>query len=147
MPIPGEAPCLQGRLQPLLPAPALGTRAEVGSLELRPPSLFPIQLFSLVLSSCFPGAWLGPGCGWGCRPWNVWVLVPNLGLTGLVGSSLEQGGTCQCRAPAATLPIIPKPAGAPPRRRVLLEGRLGDEQWKTSDRGALEALLFQRVGV
>lgn len=44
-----------GPVQLLLPAHALVTRAEVGS-----PSLFPIQFFSLLLSSSSPRAWLGP---------------------------------------------------------------------------------------
>lgn len=49
-----------GLVQPWLPAPALGTGAETDSLELRAPSLFLIQLYSLLLSCSTPGARLGP---------------------------------------------------------------------------------------
>lgn len=81
----------------------------------------------------------------GC--WQSGVQVPGTLLAGTGGSSLELGGAQQCGAPATALPVIPKPARAPPGGERSLKGGLEMSNGGTSERGALEALLFQRVGV
>lgn len=51
------------------------------------------------------------------------MLVPSLGLPGLVGSSPEQGGCVNAEPLRRLSPIIPKPAGAPPgEERSFKEG-------------------------
>lgn len=95
--------------QPWLPAPALGTRAKADSLKLRPPSLFPIHF----APCCFPPPLLEPGWALheaqGCWLWVRGCWCRAQGSLGWWGAAWSQR-----RAPAATLPIIPQPAGAPP---------------------------------
>lgn len=96
----------------MLPAPALRTRTEVGSLELRPPSLFPIQLFSLLLSPAplEPGRALraagaaGHGtCGCWCRAWG------SLGWWGAAWSREERASAEPLRRLSPSSPSLPEP--------------------------------------
>lgn len=133
-----------------------GHRGRVGSLVLRPASLFPSQLFSLPLSSPplnLPPQELSALLGLCMKALVAGhelprrVLVPCMRLAGTVGSSREHGGMGGCGASATSPPIIPKPARAPPGGESSLKEGLKMSSGGTSDRGALEALLFQRVGV
>lgn len=148
----GECPSC-GNLQPLQPGPTLGARAELGSLVLRPEPLpqadfFPAAFFSalkppFLRATSFTEA-MHEGFGLPAMSCKCWCWCH---ARGSLGWWEQPGGTHQCGAPAATLPIIPKPAGAPPRGECSIKGGLKLSNGETSDRGALEALLFQRVGV